>query len=178
MLTPVERARPRNLRPVLKLANFIIGDSHTRYEQLDWRKYSREEFLWHVDDTYTLPDLPGNPDAGRLPRNWNLYGVLVAEGQAINRTRRQFGNHVLSVAYADGNHFKVGQLPDNITPLLRPRDPKFDAVLLRIGRGPLKATFCMSHFGSRDIVPIQESQLQGPVRPEMASTVFNDTLRV
>lgn len=178
MLTPVERARPRNLRPVLKLAHCIIGDSHMRYEQLDWRKYSRTEFLWHVADDYELPTLPGNAKAGRLPRNWNLYGLLIAEAQAMSQARRQFGNHVLSVAYADGDHFRVGQLPDNITPLPDPRDATFDAALLRIGPGPLKAAFCMSHFGSRDIVPIQQSRLEGPITPELANDVFNDTLRV
>lgn len=178
MLTPVERARPRDLRPVLKLASFIIGDSHMRYEQLDWRTYSRAEFLRHAEDDYELPTLPGNAKAGRLPRNWNLHGVLIAEAQAISRAHRQFGNHVLSVAYADGERFKIGQLPENITPLPDPRDATFDAALLRIGPGPLKATFCMSHYGSRDVRLIGESQLQGPIKPEMADTVFNDTLRV
>lgn len=178
MFTAVERARPRDLRPVLKLANFIIGSSHPRYVQLDWRKYSREEFLWHTAEDYMLDELAGDPKAGRLPRNWTSHGVLIAEAQAIQKARQEFGNHVLSVAYAEGNHFRVGQLPENVTPLLDPRDATYDAVLLRLGRGPLAATFCMSHFGSRDIVPIHESRLEGPIAPELASDVFNDTLRV
>jgi hypothetical protein len=124
------------------LVRAISGSSSPAYIQLEWSKQDQ----LNIDD-YTWVGVPGDPQAGKIPRNWRRAAVLGTQWGALSKLYDKIDEPVHAMealAFVADDSIRVGVKENGYSlfrSLLRPNENgKYAAVAMRLGRGPLQAT--------------------------------------
>jgi len=112
----------------------VAGSSYPFYRQLDW----------HTPDTYSdlraTINVPGDRNAGRVPRFWHMATVVAFPTEDLEelRTENFKSPQKRAVAYVAENTVHVGTQPNE--GYLFERYTKDElAIAMRLGKGPLAA---------------------------------------
>lgn len=146
VLNTSERAQRMLGKIGAPLVNMVTGSSFSEYVQLQWAKQPHlnpEDFEWC--------EVPGDPDAGLVPRFWKkaaVLGVSVESYHSAWRTAdtdkdgsRLHERMLQAVAYEAEGTIRIGTRQGNRTFQEFGVDHVWtDTIAMRLGRGPLKAT--------------------------------------
>lgn len=118
-----------------RIVGVFTGSTSPVYRQLDWRSQNIKK---EVKGTVKVA---GDPQAGRLARNWNESLLMAASEEGVGRLKDQAGAapYKEAVAYVSESVVHVGTLATEDYLFTEIAEEK-RAIAMRRGRGPLQAT--------------------------------------
>jgi hypothetical protein len=120
------------------LTKAVAGSSYPLYRQLDWHT---PDYPYNPPDLRATIKVPGDRNAGRVPRFWRMATVIAFPTEELEELRiENFKSpQKRAVSYVAENTVHVGTQPNE--GYLFERYTKNElAIAMRLGKGPLEAT--------------------------------------